>query len=148
MITRRFRPSYSITRKMRAPGGMTLAAALERAEQALEDVRASCVTAIDAKIDRLVHLAGAGAIGDEMYDLAGEVFSEAGTFGLKEVSAAAHSLCELLSSDAGAKARAAVNVHVDALRALRHPDVCDDDERRVAVLRGLQAVAARFSETP
>lgn len=147
MIIRRYRAPNRISKLIRAPGGITIAAALDRAADALDEVRDKCVAAIDAKVERIARLAASPECDyAEMYGLANEVFGEAGVFDMRELSTAAHSLCDLLDLNAGAQAHAAVKVHADAMRALLHPDVSGDAARREAVLTGLHRVTARFSE--
>jgi len=144
VIIRRSYPKARIATKLNASGGISISAALERAEAALETVRAECISAVDEKVRRIAALARALDEGDEMYDLANEVFAEAGAFGLDEVGEAARSLCDLLGSN-GAHKHAAIKVHADALCALRHRDIHDDPERRQSVLFGLREVVKRYA---
>lgn len=147
-VVRRFQPEVRLKKLLAEPGGITAAQALERAGQGLDDIRAASLTAIDEKLERLAALAGSDQSDRValMYKCANEVFAESGAFGLIELSAAAHSLCSLLSAaDAAHPPTAAVLVHIDAMRALRRPDVSGDKAARAAVLSGLRGLAKRQS---
>jgi hypothetical protein len=142
---RKFRPALKLARTLAEPGGIDPARALAQAARNLDSVREYCAGAIDAKIERIAALSMEQDGAAEIYDLANEIFGEAGALGFAELSAAAHSLCSLLSTPTGARSPAALAVHVDALRRLRSASAADNAEVRVALLSGLRAVAARFA---
>jgi HPt (histidine-containing phosphotransfer) domain-containing protein len=142
MRPRTFAPTNRVAELLRRPGGVTAAEACARAERRVEAVRESSLAALDEKITALA------ASGDtpiaEIYSVATEIYSVAGTFGLKELAEAAQSLCELLNG-AGRddKFQDSVRVHVDALRTLRRPELSSDATARAAVVAGLRRVATR-----
>lgn len=155
-----FQPENRLANALRKPGGVTLGEALARAERRLETVRDDCVAALDGKIEALAAIAAArdAAQAASAYAHASDIFSLSGTFGLKEFSEAAHSLCRLLDtcrekdgwSSAAARGREAdslmwqsVGVHIDALRTLRRPELSRDVAARAAVVEGLRRIAAR-----
>lgn len=146
-VVRTFRPDVRLPKLLNQPGGLTAEQALARANEGLESIRESCLEATDAKIAALQDLAAASeASGDRIYRLSNEVFAEAGAFGLSELSAVAHSLCSLLAVNGAAPPpRAAVNVHVSVMRALRRPELEGDAQARAAVLQGLRGVVQKFS---
>lgn len=138
--------SRSPMRMLAEAGGMTAGQAIDRANDGLESIREDCLAAVDGKLSQLSTLLAANGEGRgiAMYKCANEVFAEAGVFGLAELSAAAHSLCSLLANVDEAKLpRAAIQVHIDAMRALRRPDVAGNTEARAAVLSGLRGLAKR-----
>lgn len=148
MTYRVFDPRPNLKRLMAAPGGLSLETALRRAEAGLESVRGAVLSGLDAKIAQITEfsLSDVPDRADRMYHLANEIFSEAGAFDLVELSAAAHSFCALLCVSEGSRAPAAIRVHVDALRALRSPEVEANPAQRAAVLQGLRAVSERYAK--
>ncbi len=142
---RTFRPATRLVRIMAEPGGISVAQALKQADHALESTREGCLAEIDLKVEQVVELAAAGLSETNLAAIrqrAGEIFGEAGAFGLTELSAAAHSLSRLLSAGRGSPA--AIAVHVDAVRALRRPELSGDQAARAEVLRQLRNVVDRF----
>lgn len=145
---RKYRPDVRLQSLLKRPGGLTVEEALANAERRLESLRGQCTDAVDAKIEVIAGLAVAdGYDVAAIYALADEIFALAGTFGMSHVSRAAYSLCALLSSDEGARKSAAIRVHVEALRALRNPEVASDAPAAARVLEGLVAVSKRYAET-
>lgn len=147
-VVRKFEPEIRLKKMLDQPGGVSAEQALARAKQGLESIREDCLGATDEKIASLQALAGANDAGrsEKMYRLSNEVFAEAGAFGLGELSAVAHSLCSLLAANEGkAPPRAAVVVHVEAMRALRRPELAGDKAARMAVLQGLRGVVQKFA---
>lgn len=143
---RKFRPALRLARTLAEPGGLDPTRALAQAERCLDSVREYCLAAIDEKTERIAVLAAGQGTADvaEIYNLANQIFGEAGALGYYEMSAAAHSLCNLLSTERGARSLAAVAVHVDALRRLRGAVSADNANARAEMLSGLRAVTARF----
>lgn len=146
-VVRKFQPDVRLKTLLSEPGGVSMAQAIERATAGLDSIREECLVATDGKIESLAALAASNdpSRADKMYRLSNEIFAEAGGFGLGELSAAAHSLCSLLSiNEAGPPPQAAIAVHVEAMRALRRPELAGDQAARSAVLAGLRGLAARF----
>ncbi len=147
-VVRRFYPDVRLKQLLAEPGGISVGEAIERANRCVESIRGDCLAAVDRKLSSIMALshAGPGEAGEDIYRLANEIYSEAGVFGLTELSRAAHSLCQLMSSvDEGAWPKEAIAVHINAMRALRRPDVAGDDQARSAVLKGLRSVVNRMA---
>ncbi len=147
-VVRKFEPEVRLKKLLDQPGGVTAEQAIARAKEGLESIREDCLGATDQKIAALQALGAAGepGYGEKMYRLSNEVFAEAGAFGLGELSAVAHSLCSLLAANEGrAPPRAPVLVHVEAMRALRRPELAGDKQARMAVLQGLRGLVTKFS---
>ncbi len=122
---------------------------LKRADENLDAIRAECLDALDRHLEQITQLrAQSGAapsaeIKDAIYQLASDIHGVAGVFGLEALGEAAFSLCELADrlrrSDRWSQD--AIDVHISALRLLRHPESADDSNQ---VLRGLYQVLGRF----
>ena len=131
------------------PGGSKLADMLKRADENLESIRADCLNALDRHLDGIAQLrAEAGgepslAVKDSIYQLSGEIHGVAGVFGFEALGEAAFSLCELTDRlrRSGRWAQDAIDVHIGALRLLRHPESLGD---AAVVLGGLRQVLERF----
>ncbi len=130
------------------PGGMRASDAIARADANLEAVRDDCIAAIDRHLERIEELHGDAtqkatpAVKDEMYERANEIHGLAGIFGLGPLGEAAFSLCELLDRLRATRVwkPEAVDVHLSALRLLRHPPQGGGAE---AMLQGLRTVTDR-----
>lgn len=146
-VVRTFTPEVRLKKLLQEPGGITAQTALERADNNVESIRESCLEAVDVKIEALSEAANAQQPDwvAKVYKSANEVFAEAGTFGLIELSAAAHSLCTLTASKEKAPL-AAVRVHIDAMRVLRKPELAGDKVARGAVLAGLRGMTAKLAK--
>jgi hypothetical protein len=147
-VVRTFYPEVRLKKLMRESGGMTVDDALKAATKNLESIREQCLEAVDRKIEEISDLAQSDQADrfETIYCRSNEVFGEAGTFGLKELSAAAHSLCSLLAKSGDNERRTkAVNVHVATMRALRHPGMAGDVKAREAVLHGLRQLTEKVS---
>jgi hypothetical protein len=114
---------------IKLPGGKKLKDALADAQRNLDVVKPECVNRIDELLAEIQLLSsGAGdpdaAVRERLYDLANQIVSLAGTFGLAGVGRAAYSLCELIDCtlDTGGCARGEVLVHIESLQLLRHPE--------------------------
>lgn len=146
-----FQPVRRLARLMRQPGGMSVALALQAADERLETVRESCMDGIDVNIEALANLVSADGAGDlaTLYHGASEVFAMAGTFQLSELSDAAGSLCELIdnhneiAAEVSDSSWESARVHVNALRTLRRPELSGDQATRRAVLAGLRRLTAQ-----
>jgi hypothetical protein len=145
---RKFHPEVRLKKLLAEQGGVTAKVALERATENVESVRDVSMRAIDEKIETLTQLSNSDDPErmKKLYRVANEIFAESGTFGLAELSVAAHSLCSLLSTAEGARATPqAVAVHVSAMRALRKPEMAGDKAARGAVLAGLRGLTAKLA---
>lgn len=145
---RKFHPEVRLKKLLAESGGVTAKEALERATENVESVRDLSLRAIDKKIEALTVLAGSSEAEErkKLYRVSNEIFAESGTFGLAELSVAAHSLCSLLSTAEGARATPqAVAVHISAMRALRNPEMAGDKAARGAVLAGLRGLTAKLA---
>lgn len=147
-IVRTHRVENKLAHAITTNGGLTIGDALQRAQQAVEDVREECMAALDAKIaeiDAATASAGRADV-ERVYRLANEILSEAGAFGLMELSEAGRSLCELTSNwrDMAIDAEP-IRVHVVAMKSLRRPDVEGNTALRSAVLEGLRQVTAKLT---
>lgn len=138
MIKPQFRPHIALRAMMAAPGGITASQALERATTGLASLRDQGLAAIDQHIE---HLGALDAVtqSEAMYAVSNQLFADAGFWELADVSHVALGLCRLLSAEEAATG-AAIQVHIDSLRALRRPEVNDSAALRGAVLAGLQKV--------
>jgi hypothetical protein len=131
---------------VRLPGGKKLKDALADAERNLESVKADCVSQIDTLVAEIQALAsGAGdpdlAARERIYDLANQIVSLAGTFGLAGLGRAAYSLCELIdiTLDGGGCPRGEILVHTESLQLLRHAERLGE-AGEAAVLEGLAKI--------
>ena len=105
----------------------------------------SHAAALDATITMLAELAVSGGArrGDtiEVYRLAREIRADAAIFGLKDITRAAHSLCELMASNRPAQQLwQGIAVHVQAIIALRQP-AGDAAGTRTPMLEGLERIS-------
>jgi hypothetical protein len=151
-VIRTYQVDNPLTQAMAAPGGVTIAEALSRAAAGVEEVRATCMEALDAKIAEIGAVTAGAAFSASaadmarIYTLANEILSEAGVFGLSELSEAGRSLCELTSSwREGGVELEPIRVHVAAMCSLRRSDVAGAPDLRAAVVQGLRAVTAKVS---
>lgn len=147
-LVRKFHPEVRLKKIVAEAGGMRAADAIDRAHHSLEEIRSDCLAAVDGKVEAIAALARSsdGASLERCYQLANEIFAEAGAFGLKDQSAAALNLCNALSTSAGARRLADIlRVHVEAMRALRMPAVAGDEALRAAVLAELRKLTAKLS---
>jgi hypothetical protein len=146
-VVRKFHPEVRLKKLLEEAGGIRVQEALDRADKGIEDIREHCLNGIDEKIERIADLAkrGGGEY-DRCYVLSNEVFAEAGTFGLAELSVAAHSLCSLLAAQDRSRVPAsAVHVHIDSMRALRTPAAAANKAMRGAVLAELRKLTSKIS---
>jgi chemotaxis protein histidine kinase CheA len=147
-VVRTFYPDVRLKKILRESGGTTAEQAVRAATKNLESIREQCMAAIDEKIEEILALVSSDDENrfDTIYARANEVFGEAGAFGLNELSQAAHSLCSLLAQSPEEKRRVvAVKLHVDSMRALRHPGMAGDEKARAAVLAALRQLTAKVT---
>lgn len=142
-----FFPDVRLKRLLEEPGGMSVKDALRRADEAIESVRDNCLFAIDKKIAEIAaYKEGSVQSSTKCYKLSNEIYAEAGVFGLHELSAVAHNLCEMLSSaGAGSVSGRVVSVHADAMHALRSPAVSGNQNLRRAVVDELHRLTSRLA---
>lgn len=143
-----FFPELRLKQLLEEPGGITIADALMRADDAIEASRDAGLKAIDEKIAAIAacEREDAGDTNDKCYKLSNEIYAEAGMMRLSELSDVAHNLCELLSAGASeAVSKRAIRVHIDAMRALRSPAASSSRELRRAVLEELHRLTARLA---
>ena len=133
---------------MKAPGGIRVPDALNKAAENLETIREDCLGALDEQLTQIERLCAEG--GDnpsdtlklEIYGISNDIVAVAGVFSLTELGEAAFSLCELIDRlrRGGGWSRAAVMVHISAFRILRNPD---DQTDRSALVQGLRRVTEK-----
>lgn len=147
-VIRKFHPEVRLKKLLAEPGGITVGVALERAGQNLETIKDECLRSIGDKVEQIHALS---QVGDEpafaaCYRLSNEIFAEAGAFDLADLSEAAHSLCSLLSlPERSARTRAAIALHVDAMRLLRAPETAGHPALRKAVMEQLRTLTAKVA---
>ncbi|MDB5459724.1 MAG: CheE protein [Caulobacteraceae bacterium] len=150
VITRR--PDNRLSRIIWAPGGKTVAQALEDAQGNLEEGRLECLDALRVKLEEIQALGRKAeqapklAIVQTLYSLSSEVLDMAGVYGMPELGQAAYSLCELLDNLAARKMWnwPAVQVHLNGLLLLADP-VNAQPEARQHVIDGLRQVCRRVA---
>lgn len=147
-MVKTFHPENRLAKLIKLPGGVTLADAMVHANRNLASVRETCLAGVDEKIGAMEAMisdappARADLAG--VYRLANEIFAEAGAFAQNELSAAAHSLCELTSPDhSGVRGWEPVRVHIASMRLLRSPALAEDERQRQALVAGLQKISSR-----
>ena len=137
-----------LAKLVQQPGGLKITEALHQAEVNLESVRDECLQTVDEKLAEIERLHASAPkeptdeVVEQIYRAANEIHGLAGVFGLGELGEAAFSLCEIVDRlrTAGRWNGASVEVHLFALRLLRHPDEHSD---RAAILDGLRQVTNR-----
>ena len=145
---RKFLPENRLAKAMEDPNGLLVGHALQKASANLDGVRDVLLAALDKKLDQLGGLAAAATVSNTaedaavVYRQAREILADAGAFGVKDVSRAAHSLCELMASGrTGARLWSGVAVHVEAIGALRKPAAASARASRDAMLAGLETIS-------
>ena len=134
---------------IKAPGGMRIGDALQRADANLELIREPCMADVDEQLDELDRLsAEGGAAPDDdlklnIYRRGNDIHAVAGVFGLADMSAAAFCLCELVDRlrTQAAWSKPAVDVHLSSLHLLRHPS----KEDRASVVEGLRRLTEKVA---
>lgn len=151
MTTARFVfPKIRLTELLKAPGGLTVAEALEGADANLQTLKPTCL----AEQVALLELAEAAfeRLGDTfddaglagLYAIAVRGIGTGGVCGAPAVDPALDSFCDLLDHlrTSGQYDREAIGVHVRAWRLLLGPDL--PAEGAEPVLDGLRKVSARY----
>jgi hypothetical protein len=140
---RKFMPENRLAKVLEDPNGLLFGHALKKAAANLETVRDSHMAALDEKISALGKFPAPGGAGDaaEVYRLAREIRADAAIFGLKDITRASHSLCELMASNRPApQVWDGVAVHVHAILALRQP-ARGAAQARISLLEGLERIS-------
>ncbi len=138
-----------LAKMIREPGGVKVGDALAKADENLKTIQEDCMKAVDGYLTQIEALhqeaksAPTAEVKDAIYRLADDIHGMAGVFGLGELGSAAFSLCDLIDRqrEGGGWTPAAVEVHLNAFRLLRHP--AGDPAARAEVLEGLRRVNER-----
>jgi hypothetical protein len=147
---RKFLPENKLSRTLLDPTGMLVGQAVKNAAKNVEKVRDDYIEPLRQKMDELVRVGLAvmqsrsAEEASELYRLAREVMSDSGMLGLKAVSRAGHSLCELMSAgERHPHQWTGVAVHVEAMSVLRR-DLQGSGPNVAAMLDGLEKIS-RFA---
>jgi hypothetical protein len=143
-----------LSRLVDSGGGVTVLGALRGAEERIGSMREEALAVVDetlARLESLTRAAPQGPAGpwlDEIYALSASLLDVAGPFGLEDMCAGAHSLCETADRQkaSGRVTLPPIQVHVAALRLLRQPD--EPAASRRQVLEGLEKLLAREPRVP
>lgn len=148
MTARTFKYENRLAKTLNYKKGLTLTEAVTAADGRLVELRERTLDEIDATVAEIQALAqDIKRLDDprvqDIYAAANRINAIAGVFERTEMGEAAYSLCELIHrfQAAGRFSWPMVEVHLDGLRLLRHPDDHADDHR-TQVLSGLRQVAA------
>ena len=139
-----------LSKLMKLPGGKTVEQAMADADVNLKSIESSCLAVLDQLISRIRGLAETPQPSlddlDEIYARSNEIVGLGGVFGMRDLSAAAYSLCELVdrTRERGGPDREAMTVHVDSLRLLRFGGAIEEAER-ARMLDGLSKVVRRVT---
>src|SRR5690242_11145684 len=134
-------PENRLAKTLEDPNGLLFGHALKKAASNLDSVRDTHIGALGGKLDLLGRLSASNGANEsdiaEVYRLAREIRADAAMFGLKEISRAAHSLCELMVSNRPARQLwEGIAVHVHAITALRN-STRGTAQARTSMLEGL-----------
>ena len=152
-----FQPERTLRSKLRKPGGVTMEQAVARANGRLEAMRDAKVSAVDEMILALATDMEPVSTDADMYFEITDIYALAGSFGLRHVGQAAKSLCELIeanddadeemvvSDKRAAALKNAVRVHVESLKALRRPEMLENEAGRELLVTGLESVVAHLA---
>jgi hypothetical protein len=123
---RKFTPENKLANTLEDRNGMLMTQAVQRATSNIESLRDEHLAVLDCKVDQLCTVAAAAMLSHseedaaQVYRLAREVLTDAGTFNLKPISRVAHSLCDLMAAgDRNRHQWSGIVVHIDAMLALR-----------------------------
>ncbi|MGE0596247.1 MAG: hypothetical protein AB7P07_07775 [Hyphomonadaceae bacterium] len=145
---KQYKPKLAIYDILDKPGGISVDAAMQRAEQAVENYRGQAMSALGdavAKLERSVRAADAERT-EDIYAQSLFVLDIAGIYN-PALCRAANSLCDLAQrmKTAGQWDWPSVAVHVSAMRLLmQRPD--ETDPAAQAVLKGLGSVVAKYPD--
>ena len=139
-----------LAKLMKLPGGKRVEDALADADANLKEIEGPCLVVLDELIARIRGLAETPQPTlddlDEIYARSNEIVGLGGVFGMRDLSAAAYSLCELVdrTRERGGPDRQALAVHVSSLRLLRMGGAIEEAER-AKMLDGLANVVRRVA---
>lgn len=136
-----FKYKTNLARKMSAPGGLTVEAALAAADGAVEGHREAAMQALDRTLTELEAACAARTHGG-IYDLAASLLDMAGFFDTGPFHQAVFSLCEVSDAMSDAWDWPSVEVHVRALRLILRED-CRESANSIVLLEGLAAIRRR-----
>ncbi len=145
-IVRYIKNPNSLARKIAAPGGKKVSAAVADAETELSEMTPAgleaidaCIAIIAASVVRTSETPPSAETLEAVYQAASAVHGSAAVFGLRDLGEAAWSLCELIDTGGGAlrSGMAAISSHLDSLRLLRLGEALTPEQRR-ELLDGLQ----------
>ena len=156
MSVRMLFPKNPLAAQLRAPGGLRVSDAMERAAANLQSMRAACLDELRAVIEDIEERFfvypneyDEAALGD-LYNAACRSFGIAGACGMPAMDTALTSLCVLLEN---LKLRRtwdgdAVMVHAQSLRMLLNAAETNVDDNVEAVLDGLRRISVRYAPPP
>ena len=136
----------TLARKIAAPGGKRISAAVADAEAELAEMAPAgleaidvCLATIAGSVVRTSEIPPSAETLETVYQAASAIHGSAAVFGLSDLGEAAWSLCELIDTGGGAlrTGAAAIGSHLDSLRLLRLGDALSSEQRR-ELLDGLQ----------
>lgn len=151
MTPRMPRKAGHFARLVHQPGGVTMDEAVLAADANLETLRSGLEAEIGATIGAMQSLGTAldgapdPAAIEKLYRLSNLVIGLAGIPGLRAIGRVCYSLCELIDRSQTSRTwnAAAVQVHMDCLRALR-PGTAGDEAQQDAVVAALGRVVGRI----
>jgi chemotaxis protein histidine kinase CheA len=148
VTVKKFMPENRLAKSLQDPNGLLFRQALTNAAGNVEKVRDSHMGELEVKLDKLRETANVFAAtpsedtSGALYRLAQDVHCDAGMFGLKDISRAAHSLCELMVSNRPQTALVqGVELHLHAIAALRRKGATVQRSARDLMLEGLEQLS-------
>lgn len=155
MIVIRRNPVNRLAALIRKPGGISVAEALQAAQDNLKSVESECLNAMDEKLAQIADLVARCKDSPSekdlqtLYGLGNDVLEVAGVFDMTPLSEAAFSLCDLIDrfKTYGRFSYPALMVHLQALQALRVMEG-DSDPAAKSMLDGLRKVVDTISKGP
>lgn len=151
-VVRIFTPPVRLATLLRAPGGMTVADAVQRAGEGLEGLKSRCLAELQSVLEKAEDCAArAGGqyqaeIAAEFYEVVSRPIGVASVCGLKPVDTVLLSLSDLVDYLKGQERwdGEAIAVHLGAFRLLLRADAADQTGAE-AVLAGLRKVSQKYA---
>jgi hypothetical protein len=148
-VVRYFKPENRLAKIIVAPGGKSVEAAVEDAKAGLLQISDACLEQIDealARTYRLCERAPTQAEIAELYTSVRDIAGLAQIGGLPDLGVAALSFCALLdhAQNGGRLTRAHIEVHLNVLRILRHPEAIPEADRS-KVLENLDVMVEKLA---
>jgi len=142
-------PKPRLNELLRAPGGLPVAEALQRAQANLDSLKPTCVAELTALLE--MSEAGLASMGDspegveDLYTIAVKGIGAGAVCGLPAVDDALTSFCDLLDHlrTLGRADREPIAVHIQSWRLLMEPALGGAGAERV--LDGLRKVSGRYA---